>query len=107
MRILRILLPIAYALVVLVPASYLVTHRDGITGASPPTEPVFFKDVGPMQCEGGLVCWPQYETVCIRATGECRYVNDPRHNIDRVNMCWDRWRGNTFCHPNRRLTGDS
>lgn len=55
---------------------------------SPPIEEVYFKDIGPMQCRQNI-CMPQFETMCLRTTQQCRFVNHPWENRFLVQVCRD------------------
>lgn len=65
----------------------LVFHFAG-QGDAPPTDEVYFENIGPMQCRG-FTCMPQFVTICLRTSHQCRFVNDVWHHIDLVHVCQD------------------
>lgn len=71
---------------------HYVPYKEG----PPPLAAVDFRDQGPRECDTALHCMPEWETACIVATGECRFVMHPlRHPFD-VTVCWSKDSGYFF-----------
>lgn len=72
-----------------------------------PNAQIQLKNHGPLESVGGGLKDYTYETICIRATGECRYVEHPALHQKVVTFCHDPeapgglvfyQAGNRYCH---------